>query len=237
MPTPNKTSQKDTTIKNALAVLRQLSKRKKDLRKALILDDTLMDTIQKLADQGGEFFDLLLESFRDAVMPRIQKRVEKQGWNFLGGTFRSYFEPCFAPSNWQDCLGRFNFNATPETVSAFLGQYVVGHYGIYPCFAFSLGESSQFGFSRHPAPKFPPLTADILDVQALRQAGFTIGADDPSVYIPIVLDRSIVAAEYPKLNKSLAPIDAALDTIFALYPVFDEAVQKFRAAKSKQDKG
>ena len=213
------------TLENTLAALQQLSERNEDFRKALILDHTLMETIQNLADEGAELFNLLLKSFQDAAMPRIQKRVEKQGWNFLGGTFRVHFAECFAPSNWQDCSGLFSFNATPETVSAIAGQYVVGHHGIYPCFALSLGGKLQFG------------TADILDVQTLRQAGFIIGADYPSVYIPIVLDRSIVVAEYPEFDKSLAPIDAALDTIFSLYPVFDETVQKFRTAKDKQSKG
>lgn len=57
---------------------------------------------------------------------------------------------------------------------------------------------------------------------ALTEAGFLHGAG--GIYIPFALDIGKVTAEFPALNKALAPLDKALDTLLTAHASFETLV-------------
>ena len=50
--------------------------------------------------------------------------------------------------------------------------------------------------------------------------------EDGTIYMPFVLDPEVLAAEYPTVDKALAPMDAALDKLLKVHPQFDAAVKE-----------
>ena len=44
--------------------------------------------------------------------------------------------------------------------------------------------------------------------------------------LPFVFDAEVLAAEYPTVDKTLAPLDAALDKLLEVHPVLDTAVRE-----------
>ena len=46
-----------------------------------------------------------------------------------------------------------------------------------------------------------------------------------------MLNAEVLAAEYPTVDKALAPLDAALDKLMKVHSVIDAAVQELAAKK------
>ena len=44
--------------------------------------------------------------------------------------------------------------------------------------------------------------------------------------MPFVFDAEMMSAEYPTVDKVLAPLDAALDALLKVHPQFDAAVRE-----------
>lgn len=61
---------------------------------------------------------------------------------------------------------------------------------------------------------------------AVREAGFVYN-ERGSLMLPFKLDATLVASEYPDLKKSLAPLEAALETLLKVNPEFDVLVKEF----------
>lgn len=70
----------------------------------------------------------------------------------------------------------------------------------------------------------------VANAAEVKAAGFIADADN-TLCLPFVIDAATVAAEYPALNKSLAPLDAALDKLMKAHPQLDAAVQSLTAKK------
>ena len=64
----------------------------------------------------------------------------------------------------------------------------------------------------------------------VKAAGMVQGEEN-TINLPFVLDAETLAAEYPAVDKSLAPLDAALDKLMKVHPAFDAAVQELTAKK------
>jgi len=46
------------------------------------------------------------------------------------------------------------------------------------------------------------------------------------LYLPFTVDAETLASEYPSVDKTLAPLDAALDKLLKVHPQFDAAVRE-----------
>ena len=73
------------------------------------------------------------------------------------------------------------------------------------------------------------LRAFLTATPALAEAGFIHG--ERGVYIPFKLDVGKVAAEFPTLNKALAPLDKALDTLLTAHASFEALVHELLPPK------
>jgi hypothetical protein len=50
--------------------------------------------------------------------------------------------------------------------------------------------------------------------------------EEGMLYLPFTCDAEVLAAEYPTVDKTLAPLDAALDKLLKVHPQFDAAVRE-----------
>ena len=50
--------------------------------------------------------------------------------------------------------------------------------------------------------------------------------DENVLNLPFVFDAEVLAAEYPAVDKTLAPLDAALDKLLKVHPQLDAAVRE-----------
>ena len=60
---------------------------------------------------------------------------------------------------------------------------------------------------------------------AVKEAGI-LRDDDYTLYLPFVFDAETLAAEYPAVDKVLAPLDAVLDNLLKVHPQLDAAVRE-----------
>ena len=65
---------------------------------------------------------------------------------------------------------------------------------------------------------------------AAREAGM-LRDEDGTVYLPFVFDAKTLAAEYPTVDKTLAPLDVALDALLKIHPQIDAAVKDLAAKR------
>ena len=64
----------------------------------------------------------------------------------------------------------------------------------------------------------------ISNVPAVRDAGMVRDKDN-TTYLPFSFDAETLATEYPTVDKTLAPLDAALDKLLKVHELFDAAVK------------
>ena len=60
---------------------------------------------------------------------------------------------------------------------------------------------------------------------AVKEAGI-LRDEKGMLYLPFTLDAETLASEYPAVDKTLAPLDAALDKLLKVHPQFDAAVRE-----------
>ena len=65
----------------------------------------------------------------------------------------------------------------------------------------------------------------LANTEAVKEAEI-IRDDDHTLYLPFTLDAETLASEYPTVDKTLAPLDAALDKLLKVHPQFDAAVRE-----------
>jgi len=47
-----------------------------------------------------------------------------------------------------------------------------------------------------------------------------------TLYVPFKFDAEVMATEYPAVDKTLAPLDVALEKLLQVHPQFDAAVRE-----------
>ena len=65
---------------------------------------------------------------------------------------------------------------------------------------------------------------------AVKEAGMT-QAEEKVLNLPFVFDAEVLASEYPTVDKTLAPLDAALDKLLKAHPQLDAAVKDLTAKR------
>ena len=65
---------------------------------------------------------------------------------------------------------------------------------------------------------------------AARAAGMVVDTDN-TVYLPFVFFPETLVTEYPTVEKTLAPLDAAVDKLLQVNPLIDAAVQELAAKR------
>jgi len=65
----------------------------------------------------------------------------------------------------------------------------------------------------------------LANTPAVKEAGL-IQAEETILQMPFVLDAEVLTKEYPTIDKTLAPLDAALDKLLKVHPVLDAAVKE-----------
>ena len=58
-----------------------------------------------------------------------------------------------------------------------------------------------------------------------------VQGEENAINLPFVLDAEVLAAEYPTVDKALAPLDAVIDTLLKAHPVLDAAIRELTAKK------
>ena len=176
----------------------------------------------------------IVEPIQDAVFKAINARLEKRLKALTGWKGKYEFviqeggETMFAPAAWpEDKDGRYRACYKLGALSTDDNAYWLST---------SLGVNS-FQFWVHGAlggRSKGEIERKILTVgttPAMREAGIIRDLDDGTTYLPFVLDAETLATEYPVVDKALAPLDAALETLLKVNPLFDAAVRELTAKK------
>jgi len=58
-----------------------------------------------------------------------------------------------------------------------------------------------------------------------------VQGEENAINLPFVLDAEVLAAEYPTVDKALAPLDAVIDTLLKAHTVLDAAIRELTAKK------
>ena len=189
--------------------------------------ESVQFTIRNLAlIEGG-----IVEDIQGAVFKAINARLEKKikalgGWKgkfelITGGTDA---ETIFAPVTWpesQDGRWRacYKLSALSEDENVYWLASALGVNDCRLCLRFwvhgGLGGRSKGDVERR-------LT---VAAHAVKDSGIIQDQEDKTLYLPFLFDTETLAAEYPVVDKSLTPLDAALDKLLQVHPEFDKAVK------------
>jgi len=168
-----------------------------------------------------------------AVNAYLKKRIEGiGGWK---GTFELAIgeadDTYFAPAAWPESQdGRYRamykLTETGDQNSFWLSS-ALGVNGVKLCLQFwchgALGGRAKSEIGRK--------LLTLANTAAVKEAGMAQGGEENVLSLPFVLNAETLAAEYPTVDKALAPLDAALDRLLKVHPLIDAAVQELTAKK------
>ena len=197
----------------------------KDWCQFIIKNNTLLE--------GG-----IVEPIQEVVFTAINARLEKR-FKALGGWKGKYElvtgetdETAFCPVHWpEDKAGKYRACYKLGEIALINNTYwlssALGVNDVKLCFIFwvhgGLGGKSLGEVGRK--------LLSVSTTAAMRDAGVVRDLDDGTIYLPFVFDAAVLAAEYPNVDKTLAPLDAAVDTLLKVHPQFDAAVRELSEKK------
>lgn len=179
----------------------------------------------------------MIESVQDNVFKAINARIANR-LKALGG-WKGKYELCtgeadattFAPAAWpEDKDGRYRacykLTALETDKNIYWLSSALGVNGCKLCLRFwvhgGLGGRSKGEVERK--------MVTISNAAAVKDAGM-IRDEDNTIYLPFVLDMEALAVEYPAVDKTLAPLDVALDKLLKVNTQFDAAVKDLATKK------
>ena len=183
--------------------------------------------IRNNAALEGGVFDAIEKPLFRAMNARLEKRLKATGgWK---GTYELVSgeadETFFAPAAWpEDQGGRYRacykLVESGDQNSHWL-SCALGVNGVKLCLQFwvhgGLGGRNKAEIGRK--------LIGIAATAAVKEAGITQG-DENTLNLPFVFDAEVLASEYPTVDKTLAPFEAALDKLLKVHPQLDAAVRE-----------
>ena len=176
--------------------------------------------------EGGVYDHIEKPLFR-AINTRLEKRLGALGgWKGVyklvsGETDETYFAPVVWPES-QD--GRFRacykLNETGDQNNYWL-SCALGVQGVKLCFRLWV----HGGLGGRTKGEVERKLLTVSQAAAVREAG-VLRSEDATLYLPFSFDAEVMAAEYPAVDKTIAPLDAALEKLLQVHPHFDAAVRE-----------
>ncbi len=172
-----------------------------------------------------------VEAVQKAVFTAINARIANR-FKALGGWKGTYGlvseedgETRFAPAAWpEDKNGKYRAYYEMTEVSSETNIYwlssALGVNGVKMCFRFWV----HGGLGGHGKGEIERKLVTLSNDPAVKGAGM-VRDEDNTIYLPFSFDAATLAAEYPTVDKALAPLDAALDKFLKAHPQIDAAVR------------
>ena len=168
-----------------------------------------------------------------AINVRLEERIKALGgwkgkYEFLTGRSN---ETAFARAEWpenQDGCYRacYKLDVIDDAKNCFWLSCALGANGVKACLRFwvhdDLGGRTRGEVERK--------MLGIAQAAAVKEAGIIRDADN-TLFLPFVFDAEVLAAEFPTVDKPLAPLDAALDKFLKVHPQLDVAVKELAAKR------
>lgn len=179
----------------------------------------------------------VIEAVQETVFKVINARIENK-FKALGG-WKGKYElvageadaTTFAPAGWpEDKDGRYRacykLTALETDENAYWLSSAFGINGAKLCLRFWV----HGGLAGRTKGEVERKLVTVSNAAAVKDAGM-IRDEDNTIYLPFALDAETLAAEYPAVDKVLAPLDAALDKLLKAHPQFDAAVKDLATKK------
>ena len=189
------------------------------IRNAAVFESGLIDDVQK--------------TLFTVINARLESRIRAiGGWHgryelVSGAADETYFAPVSWPTSsdgrWRAC---YKLSETNEGNSYWLSS-AIGVNDVKLCFVFWL----HGGLGGHSKGEIERRLVTVANTDAVRAAGLVQGTEN-TLYLPFVFDTETLATEYPKVEKTLAPFETALDKLMKAHPQLDAIVQDLTAKRS-----
>ncbi|MDL2210290.1 hypothetical protein LJC26_05755 [Desulfovibrio sp. OttesenSCG-928-O18] len=179
----------------------------------------------------------VVDAVQVAVFKAINARVEKR-FKALGG-WKGKYElltgeadvTLFAPAAWpEDKNGRLRAGYELTEVRSDKNNYwlssVLGVNGVKMCFRFWV----HGGLGGHTKGEIERKLVTLSNSTAVKEAGMSRDEDN-TIYLPFSFDSETLAAEYPIVDKTLVPLEAALDKLLSVNELFDAVVRELASKK------
>ena len=181
--------------------------------------------------EGGVIVEVQKTLFT-AINTRIEKRLKG-----IGGWKGKYQlasgeadETSFAPAAWpEDKDGRYRAFyklAALGDQSYYWLSCAIGVNGVKMCLQFWV----HGGLGGRTKSEIGRKLLGVACSGAVKEAGMTQGEEN-TINLPFMFDAETLAAEYPTVDKTLAPLDTALDKLLKVHPQLDAAVKELTAKR------
>jgi hypothetical protein len=189
--------------------------------------------IRNVASFEGGVIESIDKVLFKAINARVEKRLKATGgwkghYELVTGDAD---ETAFAPSAWpEDKDGRYRACYKLDAINGDENYHwlscVLGVNRVKMCLQFwchgGLGGRTKAEIGRK--------LIGVAATGAVKEAGMTQGEEN-TLNLPFVFDAETLAAEYPTVEKTLAPLDAALDALLKVNPQLDAVVKELAAKK------
>lgn len=178
-----------------------------------------------------------LETVEKAVFAAVNARMEKH-LRTLGGWKGRYElisaaedETAFAPAAWpEDKDGKYRacykLTALATDENTYWLSSLLGTNGGRLCIRLWV----HGGLGGRGKGEIERKLVTVGTTAAIKDAGVILD-EDKSLYLPFAFSGEVLAAEYPTVDKALAPLDTALDKLLKAHPLIDAAVKELAAKR------
>jgi len=179
----------------------------------------------------------VIEAVQDTVFKAINARIEKR-FKTIGGWKGTYElvsgvtgATTFAPVAWpEDKDGRYRACYKLTALETDDNDYWLSSaLGVNSC-KLCLRLWVHGGLGGRTKGEIERKLVTISNAPAVRDAGM-VRDEDNTIYLPFSFDAETLATEFPTVDKTLVPLDAALDKLLKVNELFDAAVKDLATRK------